>query len=268
MENNPGRDLRLLLDRLYPATPNTDFFVNKADSDFMEDGLLADLHHQSFLNYLVRRLLTVSYGLLRKYPIDQFGENRYQREIYKYLKGFSRLKEKDILRLKVKIFYCIETSQSNKPTKLETNKIKKRCENRSYFCYICGQEMDYSGGSVESNAFSVDHIWPRHLGGLSSNVNFGGACRDCNNKIKEDYIDFADFHYEHIAFSKTPYDFLAEDRKSRIEIAIFSKTEFCCSICMKPAYIIGELFIGKKEPNDGWHYQNLMPYCKSHKPKE
>ena len=170
--------------------------------------------------------------------------------------------------IKIRIVKCLDAAKSNKPTALERKRIIKRSKDRNYFCFLCGQEMDFSSHSTESNAFSIDHIWPRQIGGWSSNENYSAACQECNNKIKTDFIDYADYHYEKISFSTSPYAFLPKDRKSRIELAVFSKTNYCCIVCSQPAFRIGELYVGKLEPGDGWHYFNLAPYCKKHRPKE
>ncbi len=265
----PGEELREYLGKLYPPpNENMNVFINDVDYDFIAEGTLVALVHKSFLNYLLRRLITIADSFLRKYPIDQYGEYRYQNEINDYLKDFTRIKDKHITQLRVRLVKCLETANSNKPTMNEKRKIKNSSVDKKLFCYLCGQEMDYMKDSNEANSATVDHIWPRQMGGLSEEWNYAVACKDCNNKIKKDSIDYSDYHYEKMSFSTSPYSFLREDRKSMIEIAVFAKNGYQCVVCSQPASIIGQLYIGKLEPNDGWHFLNLAPYCKKHRPLE
>lgn len=264
MEFNPGEELRQYLEKIYPSPSDSmNMYINEVDHDFMEEGELADLVYTSLINYIVRRLIAISSGIYEKYPIGLYGEYRYQNEISKYLRDFTRYPDKYIDRIKIILVKCLQAINSKKPTSREIDRFRKYHQQRKSFCYICGEEIDYQKGSTTPNAFTVDHIWPRSMGGVSSEYNYGQACKTCNSQFKKDFIDTSDFHYEEIAF---PGNIIKLN--NQFKVAVFSKTNFCCSVCGQPATIVGKLSIGRIEPSDGWHFMNLTPYCMKDLPME
>ena len=78
-EINPGEQLRELLQKLIPFEPSAKMsFIERIDNTLIADGEFARLAYASCLNYLIRRLITTSEFLKRKYSEDQFRSDEYR----------------------------------------------------------------------------------------------------------------------------------------------------------------------------------------------
>ena len=56
-------------------------------------------------------------------------------------------------------------------------------------CFICGTPLDF----VDRNslvAYTLEHIWPQHLGGNSEGTNLLPACSSCNSRKKKDAVSW------------------------------------------------------------------------------
>ncbi|WP_408585174.1 HNH endonuclease [Paraburkholderia tropica] len=58
-------------------------------------------------------------------------------------------------------------------------------------CYCCGTDMLFRTGGTKSN-IPLDHIWPRSLGGVSTESNLLPICDDCNG-AKTDRLSWGVF---------------------------------------------------------------------------
>lgn len=265
---NPGEELASFLKQLYPSPPSKiNVFLQKMDYDLMADGELVDLLYRSCINYAVRRLITTAEHFRRDYPPDQYGSSRYQIELRKHLRDYTRYRDRVIDKLVKLLVKCLR-AMDQAPTAHQKRKIRRQAAQNSLSCYICGRELDYDKHSREHNSATVDHIWPRSIGGLSNDDNLRIACHDCNANLKKDYIDDSDYHYEEIALVSASYAEYREQEKSKqYEVAVFAKSQSECSVCGQPAHRVGDLYIDRKEPSDSWHFLNLAAYCFEHKPK-
>ena len=57
-------------------------------------------------------------------------------------------------------------------------------------CFICGTPLDYSKRQTLIT-YTLEHIWPQHLGGNSNDDNLLPACNLCNSGRKRDAVSWS-----------------------------------------------------------------------------
>lgn len=264
-EINPGEKLKGFLENLYPMKAGG--FISSIDADFMCDGEFDDLYYKSSINYLIRRLITTGHYIRKSYL--QQGDIKVRAKLREYLADYTRLEGDQIARLLSLLMECMETSEDDFNSS-EKSFLRKQIEEFEWGCYICGKAMDTGKNSTLPKAATADHNWPKFMGGLSVIGNLRYACQECNSKYKKDFIDYSDYHYEEIAFIILNYaEYIQKIQRNGsyrgYETAVFAKTNYSCSVCRQPAHRVGELYIGRIDPQDSWHYLNLTAYCPEHK---
>ncbi|WP_017661269.1 HNH endonuclease [Baaleninema simplex] len=263
-ELNPGQELQAFLEELYPQDPpKQEAFAYKLDGLFGEDGELAHLMYKSAINYAVRRLITAAAFLDRKYKNQP--NTKFFVKLREYLKDNLRLlKDRDREKIHALLRQCIEAKNREvKPKRKQS--IRRQAIDQNLNCYICGCEIDFES-SCQYNSPEIEHLWPQNLGGWSDYVNLKIACHQCNQN-KKDYIDFSDFHYEEISLvSNNNEDSFMKEMNRLYRIALWSKNEYKCVICDRPASQVGELKLYRDDPDDTWHFLNISAYCEKHYP--
>ena len=219
----------------------------------------------SCVNYLVRRLILTAEYFRRKYPVTKYGQERHVKELRNFLQSYTRYAERQVNEIVPILVRCLAAGD-DEPTTHEKAKIKKRVKEHGWGCHICGISLDFTETTVTKNTATIDHLWPRSMGGTSDIDNLRVACSKCNNEHKRDHIDASDFHYEEITLPITNYgEYVSKALNREYEVAIFAKTGFTCSVCGQPASRVGELYIGRIDLNDTWHFANLTGYCEAHR---
>jgi 5-methylcytosine-specific restriction endonuclease McrA len=203
----------------------------------------------------------------RKYSPDRYGEYRHREELRKFLRDYTRYKDRQIDTIVVLLDQCL-LARDDDPTDREKARIRRDARNKGRHCYTCGEELDYQNN--ESWLFaSVDHYWPKSMGGLSNPDNLQVTCKRCNNHDKKDFVDASDYHFEEITLVSASYEeYMSRERNRQYEVAVFAKTYFTCAVCGQPADRVGKLHIGRRELSDSWHFLNLVAYCSEHTPEE
>jgi 5-methylcytosine-specific restriction endonuclease McrA len=70
-------------------------------------------------------------------------------------------------------------------------------------CYLCGRILNYQLAQKQrDDDITLDHVWPRSLGGDSEESNLLPSCRKCNEHKKKDFPVFTGFH---CGFSRNAY---------------------------------------------------------------
>lgn len=256
-EYQPGDTLKDYLEELYPLKNNS--ILAEMDNDLRADGALQDIIYKSSILYILRRLITTT-----EYIYRLKGENRLQTNfaLKSYLKNFTRYSDKQINKLSQLLLECMHAAR-NTFSDGDRNFVKLQKKIHEWKCFTCGREMD------ETNIPTADHYWPKAMGGISNRGNLRWVCKVCNNNLKKDYINYADYHYEEIAISSSDYKHYKSSGHPKLyEVAIFAKSDYCCSVCKQPAYRVGELTIGRIDLDDGWHYLNLAAFCIDHQPEK
>ncbi len=263
---NPGRRLQALLQEIYPFdNSGSKSFVTEIDYAIVAEGEFARLLYQSSINYLIRRLITSAEYLKRKYA--SYPEGRDIEEIRAFLRDFTRIPNSQSEKIFTVLMECLKSRKRKIPQK-QKDDIRREARIRGEKCYICGCEIDFErANESQFNAFTLDHIWPRKMGGKSSLDNLKVACKRCNEN-KADNIDASDFHYEEICLvtDKVDKNFNTEFKKG-YKIAVSAKSEFKCVVCGQPVERVGELYFARREPSDNWHFLNIDAYCSEHTPE-
>lgn len=127
--------------------------------------------------------------------------------------------------------------------------------------------LDINGGSVKTSLLNspfigeVDHLWPLSLGGATIEENLVVVCQSCN-KVKTDYLNSSDFHYEKIVLTQDEDDpHFSNELNNQFKVAIWAKSNYQCVECGLNASVVGELVFVKKNEDDIWHYLNIDVYC-------
>lgn len=255
---NPGEELRAFLSSSYSQKPSD--FLRKMDNDLMCDGEFEQLVYDSCLNYMLRRLIKTAEYYRRKHPSD------WRMKLKSFLRDHTRLRTgiDELIRL---LGICLE-AMDDEPTANLKKQIHRQARESGHGCYLCGEPIDHQ--KIEPYlAPTVDHFWPRGVGGASGRPNLRLAHQKCNNELKQDYIDASDYHYEQICAVSSPGDQgFTQEIKPVYEMAVLAKSGFECSVCRQPAYRVGPLKLGRRNPADSWHFLNLEAYCESHQPAE
>ena len=275
--NNPGEQLRELLTSLYPIVENNEqnaasSFVFNIDYAFKADGSFSQLLYDSSINYLVRRLINTSAYLKRKYQSDNYPPEKFFDELRKFVEQETRIEETEREKIIVLLQQCLQAKnkkRKSKSKKLQKGRIIKNAINTygELRCYVCGKSLTESDDK-QNNKIEIEHYWPQSLGGMTQDFNLKISCSSCNNH-KKSYIDFSDFHYEHICLINDKDDVYAsrEIRKEQ-KIALWAKNEYSCSVCSRTAAEIGRLSFGRINLNDSWHFLNIQSYCDLHNPEQ
>lgn len=274
MDNqNPGEELREYLKTIHVFT--SEGFLGQIDAIFRvdEETSVARVFYESCINYLVRRLIGLAKYFCNIFSPRLYGEIRYKDEIRRYLKERTRYNETQRGKIALTLFRCIDASEDDL-SDTDRRSTRNNALRQGRRCYICGTDLDYENDKSPLYP-SVDHKWPKSLGGLRTNTNLEVLCRTCNNSVKQNYLDHSDYHFEHICLSSKDYEeFKKNCRRNRpddisiYEAAILAKTDYQCAVCGRPAHRIGELTIGRIDKYDSWHFLNLQPYCFEHTPEK
>lgn len=276
-EINPGERLAEVLRELYPLDKDRGSFLADIDHDLQAEGELLQLTYDSIVFYLVRRLIVTAEFYKRQVKnqySDSYTEEILKQELMSHLKFRTEISEQKRQNIVELLLLCLRV-RNNTVTQYRKDTIRRRNSAIGTKCYLCGGEIDYDSRirvrpnppddanedndlEIPSNLFAVEHKWPNSMGGLNEGENLIPACENCNDQ-KHDIIDTADHHYEHISLVKPSFNLLQK-------IAVWSKSEYRCEVCGKEATYVGELKIGRKFPDDGWHFLNLAAYCDKHFP--
>lgn len=264
--SNPGQQLRFILETLYPVNLNeSNNFLSKLDHAFASDNKFVQLVYESSINYIVRRLINTAESLKRKFYNSDYPPEKYQKEIRVFLKEYTHIPENQIERIFILLLECLK-ARDKKPNDTDRRMLLKSAEKNNLRCYICGCDLNFREKEQEESA-ELEHEWPRALGGSSDPFNLRISCLRCN-KIKSDYIDSTDFHYEKISLLNEIQDAsFFKELKREYRVALWLKSECKCVVCGKQASSEGQLQFARREPNDSWHFINIEAYCDRHHPK-
>jgi 5-methylcytosine-specific restriction endonuclease McrA len=275
---SPGAQVRLILSEELPLEEyHTQSFANAVDRTLVADGRLAALIRESALDYAARRLIVGSHFVLATGgwayddPAFTVALRRYLREhtdlpssvrerLLPLLREASRLRGEKLGR---------KAKRSFREREREVGRTK---------CYLCGREMDFETSTYRSNAppedqgdpegderdnpdlyATVEHVWPRRLGGINRDDNLLLACDRCNG-VKDDALTGSDFHFESFVRAERP-SMTIED-----QMMTWFHSGLQCARCRKPPIQVGELTIVRDEEEDCWHIHNVSAYCSLHVP--
>jgi len=213
-DRNPGKELQTFLKQIFPAdvAMGSVNFLVEMDEGVKAEGQFITLVYDSCINHIVRRLI-ITADAIKGMADKIYKENErfygFVRDLRSYLETHLRTSEDEREVILSLLMSCIENQ--GKPISRGTkNKIKREAQQSNLGCYICGCELDYQDPR-KANYAEFEHVWPNRLGGASTYINVRLACATCN-RIKRNYIDASDFHYEQICLAE---DVEALERKEQ-----------------------------------------------------
>jgi len=263
---NPGLQLRRVLEELYPYDKDKGGVFVEIDYAIMADGEFSRLLYDSSINYLIRRLITTSEYIKRRFDIDDYPSGTYVEKIKEHLKDFTQIPYTHREKVQGILLECLRLRKGN-PSQATKDRLFRQSCSRDLRCYICGGEINYKQRK-KYNSFEVEHIWPKSLGGRNEGENLTGACCKCNSS-KRDYLDASDFHYEEISLVSTEGESsFSTEFTWDYRVAVLAQHEYKCVLCKKDAQTVGDLHFARRETSDSWHYLNIDVYCSKHLPKE
>lgn len=261
---SPGQQLQFFLRQLYPTdSQEKTTFANSIDDALQANGEVAELIYNSTINYMLRRLINTASFIKRKCDRNNQPEEKFIVELRKFIQENLNLSNnQEIEKLHTLLRECLNVRKKEiTPTRKKS--IRKIAQTNNEKCYICGCELDYEN-EQKYNFAEVEHIWPQSMGGLSEGENLQICCLKCN-KAKKNYVDSSDFHYEEISLvSDEAQQYFSTEMERRYELALWSKNQFKCLICKKPASYVGKLRFKRRNLEDSWHFINIDTYCDLH----
>lgn len=261
-EESPGKLLRIFLKEVFLFDENQQSIFKKIDSALRGNNEIHETIYESTINYLLRRLITLSRFLYRKYKDD---ESLFVKKLRISIENnfnfpFNNSQFEKLITL---LSECAKIAERPLKPRTTTNRYKKGGENQR--CYICGKTVIDPKCNDQINGATLDHFFPNALGGSNSSKNLKMACAQCNSK-KRDMIDSTDFHYESMSLiSDTDDPSFNTAMNKEMKIALWGKNNFECSVCNKRASYMGELQLSRINTEDNWHYFNVFAYCETHK---
>jgi hypothetical protein len=269
---HPGQQLRLFLEELYPLDhKNKTTFISRIDEALRASSDFSEIVYASCINYMVRRLITVAEYIKQKG--DKIGQPEYLfiRDLRDFIREETRIPPNKVEELLFLLLNCVKV-RNKKPTPVTKKRIRRKAQEKNELnCYICGVSLDFEQDGRGESA-EVEHVWPNALGGPNNDFNLRMSCHRCNTQrarcqSKKDFIDASDFHYEEICLvhDKADGEAFSIELRRDYEVALWSKSNFECATCGRPASYVGRLEFCRQNQNDSWHFLNIDAYCHEHK---
>jgi 5-methylcytosine-specific restriction endonuclease McrA len=259
---NPGEALRDFLCSLFPQDlEERGSCIAKIDSALLADGELSSLVYYSTVNYMMRRILTAAILIARKCERYGFTDQVFESKLRAYIANNLKIPNAiNVDKLTGLIRECLE-SREKRINATSEKAVKEREEN---LCFICGGPMDFST-THELGSATLEHVWPRMMGGSSKPDNLKYSCYKCN-QFKANTIDVSDYHYEEICLATDEEDAKEFERDfSRVyKVAAWAKNGYECQMCKRPASRVGRLELLRRNTSDSWHFLNMEAYCVAH----
>ncbi len=226
---NPGEDLFFwILNRYKRLKVNENSWLRLMARDFDID----DLEHfllESTTLMLLRRLIRTAQWYIKIYVDRLIAEDKYNKHYLLGTFGFNYDERRALSKL---VFKSIDASRKIIPTAL-LKQIRDRASILNTKCEISGCDIDYN--SVDAhNCFTLDHIWPQSLGGVSEEWNLRVSCKSCNQN-RQNMATASDIHYEHFhirsVWSPDKESSFWNELTWSFRIAALIQANFKCQMC-------------------------------------
>jgi hypothetical protein len=260
---SPGEELFVwILNRYKRQKVAQDSWVSNMSREFNMDEL-EDFLLRSTVLMVLRRLIWNASWYEKRFVDRSITIERFEKDYLLEVFGFGR---KDRLLISKLVFESLDATKRDISPGLFTE-LKKQARNRNQRCEICGRIIDYDATDTQ-NAFSLDHLWPQSLGGLSEAWNLRTSCKNCNSR-RQNIVEASDVHYEHFHVktdqTSDPGDSFWKQLNNEFRIAALMRADFECEICGESVENMeeGPAFV-TREREENFHIFNIQVYCKKH----
>jgi hypothetical protein len=261
---SPGKQLQLVIQELFPMGLSDRSFITKIDNGLFTNGRLTDLIYSGAINYVVRRLICTGEYLRRKFDVEMGSNTLFVQKLRSFVYSELDIPKNRMERLISLIYLCVE-ERARTITQVRKQRLLSAAHSKGWRCFFCGTSLEFVRKG-QPNSATVDHLWPRAMGGKSESPNLVVACMSCN-QAKADYVDASDYHFEEMCLVTDKGDDQFEaDFKRQYRMAILTSSNYRCATCEVPASYVGELTFSRLEEDDIWHFLNVGVYCGEHDP--
>lgn len=264
LEANPGRGIYEVLGMLYNIEKEpSGSLLSQIDNALAAEGRLVRSIRSSILFYMTRRLISFACHRRRYYRKNGIDDTiPLRRDVDDYLENKTAV-DANFHGLLVELLIEAARYRDRQIPNGLRKKLLDHAKDNDLKCYLCGCELDFEN-TGRDNSVQLDHVWPRSLGGPSSEINLKVACHKCNHQ-KASYMDSSDAHFERICFitDESESSFLRELNHCD-KLTLLAKNECKCSICDAPAETAGILFVNRADRGDILHYFNTVNTCSEH----
>lgn len=244
-------------------------WVDKISADFsMRE--LEDILFQSTVLMLTRRFISNAAWYVKRYPGDPIAVIEiFDRDYLQGSLGFAK-DERRVVRLL--IFDSLKASESEILNRT-SNTIFARAKNTNQRCKLCGKAIDFTLKSTDPQAFSLDHIWPKSLGGESEEWNLQVTHKSCNTQ-RLNIANESDTHYEHFnvksIWTDNSQDSFWKEFNWQFRFAALMKAKFRCEVCKESESesidnMDMDYHYSLKNREENYNLFNIQVTCDKHK---
>jgi len=261
---NPGEKLFHWILNRYKRQRADNSWVSSMGREFDIPALEEFLLRSTTL-MLVRRLIWNASWYETRYSGDKLTVIEvFEKDYLGGSLGFHRRERRDLGRL---VFDALHVSRKKIPKSVR-RKLHDRARALNQRCELGGCVIDYDGENTCSS-FSLDHIWPHSLGGVSEEWNLKVACKRCNSK-RQNLVEASDAHYEHFHvkndWSSGENDSFRKELNWDFRLAALLQAGFQCEMCDMPVEKMeGGLDFLLKNKDENYNMFNILVACSRHR---
>ena len=216
---------------------------------------------------LTRRFINNAAWYIKRFPGDRLAViDRFEKE---YLRGSLGLEIED-RRILQKLIFDAQKASESKISESTSNKMYEAALRTKQRCKLCGNPIDFTLMRTHWEAFSLDHIWPKSLGGESEEWNLQVSHQSCNTG-RINIANESDVHYEHFNVKSISTDDKNEsfwsEFNNQFRLAALMKAEFRCEVCNESESIDrmdGTYHFSLKNRNENYNLFNVQITCDKH----
>ena len=150
---------------------------------------------------VLQRLLLSSRWVVKKYCTDMTSDEENDALVSRQLREMIRNEFRVNSSVAVTMYNHVVAATSASRQKLTRSMRQEVFREHGLVCFSCGIALERR--SEGSDQATVDHLWPRSLGGDTNFNNLLPACKGCNN-YKNDSSVWSSFWFQNLFFGPHP----------------------------------------------------------------
>jgi hypothetical protein len=249
----------------------------RAKLEFNRPRLLRDSDETEFIierytNYALTRLVTR--GMMVEKRVAGLGEEARQDAFLDLVEDMLAVDEQTRGRVVWLLDRICARHKRNGGdlTRAQCQTISGFAVQQQHRCYICGQALSFldhphpqapvNDTEPDWRRFEIEHIFPQSKGGGRNKSNLAACCQSCN-KLKDDYLSFADLPLEDYITSSEDASNVRRTFGSKGRFALLWRQRGKCAMCDTPFYDVPDekLVLRKRDIKDTYHFMNAELVC-------